>query len=303
MKAIKLTFQGPVHFGTKRLSDSGYSFDAGTLFSALYIEAMRIGVQDELLDAARMGKLALSDAFPFIGDTLYVPKPVLPVVQERYGREGAAQDPRLRKAAKKLAYVPCNLLDGFLKGECNPVSMLEQFELGSSSEQSRVNLLREKSEDAEPFQVGRFRFSEGAGLYFLVGGDYNLSPIMEQLSWSGLGGKRSSGCGRFVFEEVDFPMPTTVSREAGKARHMLLATAIPASGELTDELLNGANYKLVSKGGFAYSESARPMKKKEAFLFQSGSVFDRKFEGAVLDVRAGQPHPVYRYAKAMWMDV
>ena len=56
-RIVKLSFLGPVHFGEGRLSGSGYTFDAATLFSALYLEALRLGCAHELLAAAQCGDL------------------------------------------------------------------------------------------------------------------------------------------------------------------------------------------------------------------------------------------------------
>ena len=72
-RMVKLTFQAPVHFGDGRLSDGEYTCDAATLFSALFIEALKAGCADELLVAAKSGGFSISDAFPYIGERLYIP--------------------------------------------------------------------------------------------------------------------------------------------------------------------------------------------------------------------------------------
>ena len=87
---------------------------------------------------------------------------------------------------------------------------------------------------------------------------------------------------------------------------MLLTSALPREDELTDALLEGAKYHLVRKGGFVQSAShaSTPRKKRSMWLFAPGSVFERRFEGDVFDVNATPgAHPVYRYARAMWMEV
>jgi len=58
-RIAKLSFLGPVHFGEGRLSGSGYTFDAATLFSALYLEALRLGCVKELLAAVNKSISAL----------------------------------------------------------------------------------------------------------------------------------------------------------------------------------------------------------------------------------------------------
>ena len=173
--------------------------------------------------------------------------------------------------------------------------------------QAKVNLERRNGPDAEPYFVGGFSFTQDAGLYFIVQGTFNLTSILEQLSYSGIGGKRSSGYGRFAFST----MPVTeLGRSLSMPRPgrtgMLLSSAAPRDNELTNELLEGARYRLIRKGGFVQSatHSANPQKKRDLYLFAAGSTFTSHFSGDVFDVNATpDAHPVYRYARALWMEV
>lgn len=302
---VKLTFQAPVHFGDGRLSDGEYTCDAATLFSALFIEALKAGCADELLAAAKSGDFSISDAFPYIGERLYIPKPMA-CVSERAANSAESGDSRARKANKALKYIPADKLGYFLSGSFDFVGELERFNNGASLLRTKVNLTRSTSDDAEPYHVGGYRFAPECGLFFLVSGTYNVRPLMEQLSYSGIGGKRSSGYGRFTFEIRDeVPLRLVDGLSFGK-RAMLLSSALPQEDELTDSLLEGARYHLVRKGGFVQSTShaSTPRKKRSLCLFASGSVFERCFEGDVFDVNATPgAHPVYRYARAMWMEV
>lgn len=314
-KTVKLTFLRPVHFGQSRLSDGGSTCDAATLFSALFIEALRDGAQDGLLEAARDGDLAISDALPYVGDTLYLPKPmVAPDVFDRRNREreaaGERLDSRERKANKRLAYVPARRYGDYLAGTFDSLAEQGSFKLGTSQLQTKVNLTREESEDSLPYFVDGYSFVEGAGLYFLVRGGYDIAPLLDQLSYAGLGGKRSSGYGRFAYEICDSdPTAEAASSIAAEARtgsHVLLSTSLPHPDELGNELLAGARYRLVRKGGFVQSatHAASPQKKRDLYLFAAGSTFARTFEGDVYDVNdTPGAHPVYRYAKALWMEV
>lgn len=309
-RTVKLAFTGPVHFGRGRLSDGGCTCDAATLFSALYIEALHMGagVADELLAAARSGALSISDAFPYIGETLYLPKPMLAAdaFDARKKATGESGDSRERKANKKLAYVPVDRYADYLAGSFDSIRELGRFNLGASSLQTKVNLTRARGDDAEPYHVGGYAFEPGAGLYFLVQGSYDLAPILEQLGYSGIGGKRTSGYGRFTHRIEKCDPLRQVQRRAGVSASVLLATATPAESELDDGLLSGARYRLVRKGGFIQSttHSATPQKKRDLYLFAAGSTFARTFAGDVFDVNATPgSHPVYRYARAMWMEV
>ncbi len=313
MKAMLLTFSAPVHFGAGRLTDSQYTCDAATIFSALYIEALRSGqdVAAGLLNAARSGSLALSDAFPYRGDVLYLPKPMLPAGALAKGVTQAqeAQDSRVRKAAKKLAFIPVERYADYLAGIFDPVRELERFNLGTPGLQAKVNLVRDRGGDAEPYFVGGYSFASNAGIYFITQGSYDIEPLLEQLGYAGLGGKRTSGYGRFTYRAVPFSLPG-LGGDSGAGstvpRNLLLSTSVPLPGELDDKLLEDARFKVVRKGGFVQStvHHARQQKKRDLYAFAAGSAFSRKFEGGVFDVNATPgAHAVYRYARAMWMEV
>lgn len=64
---------------------AGISFCADTLFSALYMEAMKLGAAEEFYTQAQAGKLLFSDAFPYIGDQYLLPKPMLYVEPKEKG--------------------------------------------------------------------------------------------------------------------------------------------------------------------------------------------------------------------------
>ncbi|OUO35074.1 type III-A CRISPR-associated RAMP protein Csm4 [Olsenella sp. An290] len=301
---IIFRFNGPVHFGAGRLSDGGHGFDAGTLFSALYLEALRAGCADELLEAARTGSFSISDAFPYIGGTFYLPRPILASeLSEEEDEPPLARNTRRRKAMKKLEYLSCEHYGAYLSGELDPVKELEGFDLGVGAVRTRVNLERRESGDAEPYHVGSFSFRPGTGLYVLHEGDYDIRPLLDQLSYAGIGGKRTSGYGRFEYAIEPIDPREQIAARSG--RSVLLSTAIPRDDELTDELLTGARYRLVRKGGFVQSasHSASPQKKRDVYAFAPGSVFERRFEGDIVDVNATPgAHPVYRYARTSWLE-
>ena len=78
----RLQFPNGVHFGAGTLWDSMNTLPADAFFSALCQEALSHGGETELetlVAAARKGALRLSDLFPFVGEELYLPKPLYPV--------------------------------------------------------------------------------------------------------------------------------------------------------------------------------------------------------------------------------
>ena len=306
-RVVKLTFLAPVHFGDGRLSAGKSTCDAATLFSALFIEALRMGCAEELLSAVNSGDLLISDLFPYVGNGYYLPKPMTAPVDfdEDAGLASERGDSRMKKAFNKLAYIRSSKLGSYLKGSIDPFEELEAFSLGKSALETKVNLERRDSSDAEPYSVGSFFYNAGAGLYFIVQGSFDLAPLMQSLKYSGLGGKRTSGYGRFDFEILDGgPLKDLegLAREGGD-RSLLLSSAMPCESELNDEMLEGARYRIERKGGYVQSaqHASSPQKKRDLYVFSAGSVFKHTFVGGVFDVNATPgTHQVYRYAKAMW---
>lgn len=307
-KVVKIEFKAPVHFGRTRLSDGAISCDAATLFSALYIEAKKMGIADDLLAAAERGSLLVSNAFPYVGSTYYAPKPI--VSRDAMGLDeslASNEDSRARKASKKLEYLPVGELHSYFNGTLDPLKVIDGFRLGVAHLSTKVNLTREHSDYAEPYHVGAYTFYPGSGLYFLVDGDYDIEPVLEQLQYSGLGGKRSAGYGRFEYAILpDNPFDGLVAHSAKQPLYLLLSTALPTKQELTEGLLDGARYRIVRRGGFVQSvkHSITPQKKRDVYAFAAGSTFARPFQGEILDVNETQgAHSVYRYARAMWAEV
>ncbi|WP_240624918.1 type III-A CRISPR-associated RAMP protein Csm4 [Staphylococcus debuckii] len=70
-------------------------------------------------------------------------------------------------------------------------------------------------------------------------------------------------------------------------------------------ILENARYLLKKKSGFIQSADFTNtlVKKKDFYSFSAGSVFKHPFSGAIFDVGENGKHPVYRYAKAMWIEV
>ncbi len=271
---VKLNFLSPIHIGNRSLGDSEYEIKADTLFSALCIES---GDIDKVLREVREKGLRISDALPFIDEFYYIPKPMIYIEQKEENY----------KLFKKINYITEDTLDFFLKGELYPEDELENFILGESDIRTRVAI------GGDPYQVGTFTFNKNAGLYVIVEhtSDY-IFEVFERLQYSGLGGKRSSGLGRFSFTLepcYDFPQGD---------KKILLNTAMAKEDEL-EEALRGANYLLQKRAGFIHESN---YKKQDFYSFKAGSVFVNTFQGDIFDVGNDQ-HPVYRYCLPMFMGV
>ena len=91
----QLEFKTGVHFGTGMLNESACTFKADQIFSALYIEALKLNLQQQLYDAVKKGNLLISDAFPYIGQQYMIPTPMIYV--EPVNRGESKQKKHIKK--------------------------------------------------------------------------------------------------------------------------------------------------------------------------------------------------------------
>ena len=304
-KVYKMSFLTAVHFGTGTLESGEYTFYADTLFSALCQEACKqnISLCDKLCEYVFSDQLRLSDAFPYIGDTLYLPKPMMRIEKEHNSASSV-----LKKAYKKLKYIPVEEFEEYLKGEYDVLSKQNIGNLGSYEAKTAVSI--RGNEKTEPYRVGQYFFNEGNGLYFVVGYEREeavllLEKLLNSLSYSGIGGKRSSGYGRFKTEVRKVPESLEKRLAGNAARYMTLSVSLPKEVEL-EEVMKDAEYVLCKRSGFVASETyaKEQMRKKDIFVFKAGACFRKKYDGDVYDVSSeGGNHPVYRYAKPLFVGV
>lgn len=300
-KIYKMIFTQGVHFGEHSLEKSEITFQADTLFSALCIEALKIDKLDELLESVKENNLVFSDAFPYMGQEFFIPKPMKKIEQVIQ-----SEDMTTRKKFKKLEYIQVSLLDKYLKGQY-------PIDKGSDIKQLGVHTLKTSAsirgnEEALPYRVGIYRFKEENGLYIVVGYDSQeildlFDELFEMLSLSGIGGKKNSGLGHFDLEIVELPKELN-QRLNTKGEVMTLSVSLPTEDELED-VLDDSRYLLVKRSGFvdSYTYSKEQRRKKDIYLFKAGSCFNETYQGDVYDVSSGGNHPVYKYAKPLFMGV
>lgn len=297
----KLDFTTGVHFGRGLLSDSDCVFQADVLFSAMYIEAMKCGKADALYDSVKSGRLLLSDALPFTKDSYLIPKPLLRIEGEKRG------DSEEKKKYKKLRYLPVDDLESFLWGsmdlEENPMKHFGRLQ------QKAVAAVR-TAEDTLPYHVGVFYFFPGNGLYVITAYEsdaekYLAEELLEAVSYAGIGGEKSGGLGRFELKIAGLGKEKLISHlRKNSSCSLLLSTALPKDNEM-EKALDGASYLLGKRSGFVWSDTYADelRKKRDLYVFMGGSCFANRFEGDIFDVSEGGRHPVYRYAKPVFMGV
>lgn len=302
-KIFKLKFLTPVHFGKTSLDDSECSFCADMLFSALCHEAVNSSCLDAFVDSVNKGAVLFSDAFPFIRESLLIPKPYLTI--DRAEKTG---DSLIKKAFKKLKYIPVESINEYLSGDFDVLNATSLSELGVN--QTKISVAIRGLEESMPYEVGFFSFNDNCGLYFIVAYDSNenldlITSLVKSLSYSGIGGKRNSGFGRFDIEIIDVPKTLLERISATGNRYMSLSIGLPSDEEL-DVILVNSQYSLVKRSGFIMSDtySTEQRRKRDLYLMSAGSCFDKKFSGDIFDVSDDLgSHPVFRYAKPIFMEV
>ncbi|RRD93724.1 type III-A CRISPR-associated RAMP protein Csm4 [Clostridiales bacterium COT073_COT-073] len=303
-RVYKLKFHTAVHFGNGRLSSTESALKADTLFSAMCIEAGKVGKLEELYQYAQSGQLKITDTMPYIDGELQLPKPLLTMEWKEDGNSV------LKKRLKKLKYIPVGDFSSFLKGEIHYITEKDEKtkKLGQSKSMTKAAIYG--LAETMPYHVGSFRFTEGCGLYFLAATETKaslslLDELMQALSLVGLGGKRSSGFGKFSFTTETLP-PEIQERLKNLEKYkvyMTLSGAMAKMEELSDCLEN-ANYLLEKRSGFIFSDQVLgSVKKQDLHVFAAGSCFTHLFVGDIFDVSNGSSHAVYRYAKPFFMGV
>jgi CRISPR-associated protein Csm4 len=122
-----------------------------------------------------------------------------------------------------------------------------------------------------------------------------------------IGGERTSGYGSFTLSQVDagqLPRLVGAGDASLAARFMSLTTALPSDAEL-DAALAGATYRLVRRSGFVASATYAdtPLRKRDIYKLAAGSMFTSRFTGLVADVSNEGAHPVWSYAKPLFLPI
>ena len=292
LKLYKMRFSS-AHFGNGMLNDSVGEFDSARLFSALFLESLKIGHEHAFYELAIQPEFVLSDAFPYINGTPYLPKPIgYPAFQED-PQQDLLQARKEAKSAKKLRYLPYDRLNEFLGGRANITELL-----ASTNNFERHDYVTRKGED--PYEVGVTYFNES--LYVVAYQSELLDHLMHSLQYSGLGGKRTSGYGQFILEVEDLPESYQQHILAADFPVMMsLATSLPLEEELP-AAMKEAKYLIKKSSGFSYSElNSEPLRKQDLYKFKAGSTYKTTYIGGLYDVRPeGFPHPVWNYAKGLF---
>lgn len=317
---FKLKFKTAVHLGLSdsalSLYTSGEYFCADTLFSALCHTALSLygasGVE-KLCDQVRKGDLLFSDSMPWKKEIFYLPKPIL------LGNEHGDVPEHFRKKMKQIKWVPVSAYPHFFNSIDNGILFnAEEIDQSFTQHVEITKIAHPNSSVSTPFQVGVTYFYPDTGLYIIAAysdpeQEIWLRTLLDALGLSGIGGKISSGYGKFFIEDQIylneyFDEQTqwlfTALSNSNAARQILLTASLPSEDEM-EIIMPKISYQLIRRGGFIRPEGTAEYvrKKRTQYFFSAGSVSDVRYQGSLYEVGKIDGHSVYRYGKPLFLGV
>lgn len=316
---FKLKNISSLHIGTGKES---YDFSSDVLSSDVISSALAsvraMQGKTEGLDQF-LTSFAISSAFPYYGDMLFLPRPMgkIPV------KVDGLDEYQYRKGLKKVKYVERTLWNDMVSGNelCIGKDQLQgdfivpgrmQFSTPSKKQVMQRVCVPRDGENAEPFFFEWQFFDRLAGLYCIVDAEHSvvddLFELFVNLGEMGIGSDKSVGGGRFDVEKSSVILPAVANASAS----MLLSTFIPA--EQDRELLNlgCAKYAMVLRSGYMAGSNIAEfhhLRKRSVYMFDAGSIFPTvdSLSGKVVDLRPEwndeKMHPVYRGGKPFVVQI
>lgn len=286
-----------VHFGDGLLESSMGLFTASRIFSAMFIEAINLNLSDELYSLAISDDFVLSDAL-IHNEELFLPKPIgYPKKENQKAELNRVQIKQL----KKIEMIPSSIFYDFIQGNIDVDLIEELYHLQQNLWKNSI--VTRKGED--PYRVGIVSYYENVKVVFISIKHPLIETLLESLQYTGIGGKKSTGLGKFelTFKEVPKYLKNKITQDSDFPV-MLLTTAIPIQEQLANTLKD-ANYLLIKSSGFADSSSnLQNLRKQDLYKFKIGSTFNRTFQGDIFDVSPDDfPHPVWNYSKPLFLKL
>ncbi len=303
-KIYKMYFKTGLRIGTGKIESHSVEMPSDIIFSAIINEASQLNSEtcDKVVALFKEKSLQISDAFPFIGDEYFLPKPLIKF-------SNASGDSSEKKLYKKIKHIPLSNFEAYVKGESDPEEILKKSEnLGHNQIDTKIQ--KKLKGDNEIYNLSYYRFNDGNGLYFILSYEEEYEEIFDNilysLSFSGIGGKKTAGLGKF--ETIEESLPKKIENKINTEKSTMLLSTSMAKEEELYKIDENANYNLIRRGGFIYTENPAgrgtvTRRKRTMHFFKSGSIFETKFQGDIFRVDDGFVHPVYRYGIPLWLEV
>lgn len=316
---IKMKFLTPIHIGMgKDTYDVSSSYlHSDTLIAALAAMKAQRG-QTAHLDEF-MSSFTLSSAFPYSGQSYFLPKPIGKLNVKIKDKEEC----EYRKKLKNIRFVEHSIFGSLIKGECKEVEeaaiqgsfMIDTKERWKQPYKNQVSqrvFVPRDGGDATPFFFDWRYFNQNAGLYCITDAKGELfeeiKNLFEQLGESGLGTDKNVGGGKFdvIVDEIEL----ATSPDANTT--MLLSLYLPMEEEVDRLQLDQSRFSLVLRGGYMAGstvETFRHLWKKSVYMFEVGSVFqtNQPLKGKIVNLSPDwndeHMHAAYRSGKPFCLPV
>lgn len=299
----------PVHFGDVanggNLERVNITFSSDSLYSAICNElAPNKTILKQFIDLISSGIIKLSSLFPYYCEDenewqCYLPKPVLNVQRpiKPMSFEETKKNATVLKKVKKVEFVRASVLSDDEQKFNFDTLMLDAETMPSFGYSQVVTRVNRRVNPGEPYHVGNYRFNDEAGLYGIVAFETNEAKqlfdyIIELLGYSGIGGKRSGGYGKFELrhsailidqssDSEDISSLYHLLHNNSAMQYMSIASVIPQADEL-DTVVKG-QYALRKRSGFVQSSSmSENMKRNSCYSIKEGSCFDGVLKGQIV---------------------
>lgn len=318
----KLKFDTPVHFGAAELGGKletiNFCYTSDTLFSALCCELADNENFSDFLNMVLQGKILLSDLLPYTTENFYLPKPVLLVESEKkiksYSLDEVRKQSTQRKKQKKMEYVRASNLKKYFEALNSSESFMEHTNFGIANLTQKVSC---RGDESLPYYVAEFSFNYESGLYLIAMlDDENYSSTFKKflsyLGLSGIGGKRSSGLGKFnLVEEIvlneictnkDLNSIQEMLKNKNSSWQMCISSILPMSEDIP--LLSQSYYRLKKRSGFTTALTGEyDHKKNSVYMISAGSCLPEKIEGCNIILNKIDGKEIWRFGKGIFVGL
>lgn len=337
-----LKFSTPVRFGDigGDLTNSLFTCSADTFFSALCSEVNMCfnGYLKDFIDKFKNGDIILSSLFPYylIPETdeqdddlhLYLPKPLLHNEENYKNIKPFSEMKNIVQASKETnntAFIRASEIKSYLKAKKARIAY--NYKNPKFAEKLTMTKVNCRQTTSLPYVVSSYKFADNAGLYFIVGfnnEDDNMlfQEIVTSLGYSGIGGKRSSGYGKYELAKEPYEIQELYAYytdETSLAKmltnntskfQMCIAPVIPIAKDIdfisnNDKKDKMYSYQLVKRTGFIYSQNINTaIKHNTIYLIAEGSCFARKLIGTMPSYQhSALTHEIYRNGMGMFVGL
>ncbi|WP_455584483.1 type III-A CRISPR-associated RAMP protein Csm4 [Bacteroides sp.] len=308
---FKLKFLTPIHLGNgkENYDFSSSELHSDTLTSALAAIKAQEGKQEDLELFLR--SFTLSSAFPYKGDSYFLPKPIGRLHVTVLGQA----EHEYRKKLKNVEFIEKSIWNSLIEGEKCSIEK-EQIQSAFIVENNNKDRFRapyckqvnqrvmvpRNETDAVPFFFEWTYFDSDSGLYCLTDAKdelfIELKQLFERLGEAGIGTDKNIGGGKFEISTGSIQLPSIENANST----MILSLYIPTNEEMNQLHIEQSKYNLIIRGGYmagSQEERFRHLWKKSIYMFNVGSLFPTTqiLDGKIVNLRPewqDTMHPVYR---------